>query len=267
MASLLWLSRVPQTSTVSNRDLERLRNKWKSFCEGRSSASPAAESPSASAPLPQPDPARAPANSRSSPSCSAVADTDDSSSWAFLAGCMETKDTEHSTAPTEDFSSPAGDCSRGVSPGLQTEMLYGGEYGRPHYAEDCFSACCPQRGSQRPAGAGSVQTLSESCTWEQLSWGLEDLSEADVWSPAQLPRSSRCASECGQPEGADLFNALQLELSWDEVIEQFMQPDVADEIGIIEQFMQPAGAGLRPERDMYQYYMQRGRDAQRTAVS
>ncbi|KAK9917674.1 hypothetical protein WJX75_007042 [Coccomyxa subellipsoidea] len=85
--------------------------------------------------------------------------------------------------------------------------------------------------------ASSLRAGSEGCIWDGASCVLDELREA--------------------------------ELNWEEVIEEFMQPAVADEMSIIEQFMQPTGGEIasRADRDMYQYYMQRGQNAQRIAVS
>lgn len=128
----------------------------------------------------------------------------------------------------------------------------------------------------------STEVGSDRCSFEGLPCVLDELKEADYLSPFHLSRDHHpmleCSAasqdwqhmtDCGAASQADdLFKALDTELSWDEVIEEFMQPLVSDEMSIIEEFMQPAGGAepSLPNRDMFQHYMQRGQNMRRTAA-
>ncbi len=132
--------------------------------------------------------------------------------------------------------------------------------------------------------ASGTEAASDRCSLEGLSCVLDELIEADYLSPFHVSRDHHPMSElecsaasqdwqqttyCGAASQADdLFNALDTELSWEEVIEEFMQPLVSDELSIIEDFMQPAKSAepSHSERDMFQYYMQRGQNVKRTAA-
>ncbi|BDA50562.1 hypothetical protein COCOBI_16-2380 [Coccomyxa sp. Obi] len=144
--------------------------------------------------------------------------------------------------------------------------------------EACFSTAQPSA----PHLDRRTEAGSDRCSFEGLSCVLDELSEADYQSPFHLPQDHHPMSECSAAslnwqhmtdcgaasQADDLFNALDTELSWDEVIEEFMQPLVSDEMSIIEEFMQPAKGAepSHPNRDMFQYYMQRGQNVKRTAA-
>ncbi len=126
-----------------------------------------------------------------------------------------------------------------------------------------------QGSEQNLCGAGSARMGD----WENASCMLDDLSDADYLSPFRLSQDCQHVPEAGtdMSQAGDLFNALDAELNWEEVIEEFMQDSaMPDEMSIIEQFMEAAEAQIAPRpdnRDMYQHYMQRGQEARRSAIS
>lgn len=244
------------------RDLEVLREKWRTFCD-RVPSQPPPPPPRAADPGPKPQAhaASSAAKGSAEPDLAWEADSD----W-LLAACMEAERAESCAAADQPCDCSAG-CDGAESLGSLPDWNRAG--GRGSFSGDSFSR--EDQMSELPqCRASSLRAGSEGCIW--ASCVLDELSEADYLAPFRLSQEYQPVSEgCPEPqlEAGDLLNALDAELNWEEVIEEFMQPAVADEMSIIEQFMQPTGGegASRADRDMYQYYMQRGQNAQRTAVS